>query len=67
MKHHKTKDIEARFTPNYSKELWGYGVRTLTRPRGFKGSKYGAASKGKRLLPEEIQLIEADLKKKGRI
>ena len=45
----------------------GYGVQPLVKPRGFKGTKLGAANSGKRLSAEERMLVEEQLRKEGKI
>ena len=49
----------------YPGHLMGYGNRPLKRPRGLRGSKFGPASEGRKLSPEEIAEVEAQLKEEG--
>jgi hypothetical protein len=51
----------------YPSYLRGYGNQPLKRPRGFKGSKMGPASEGRKLSPEEIAAVEAQLKQDGKL
>ena len=51
----------------YPSYLRGYGNQPLKRPRGFKGSKIGPASEGRKLSPEEIAAVEAQLKQDGKL
>ena len=61
------------YTPNRSYEvntiveypsfLRGYGNQPLKAPRGLRGSKLGPANEGRRLSPEEIAAVEAQLKR----
>jgi hypothetical protein len=48
-----------------AKLIRGLSHQTMTRQRGFKGSKFGAASDGKTLSADERAAIEARMREAG--
>jgi len=51
----------------YPSFLRGYGNQPLKKPRGLRGSKLGPANEGRRLSPEEVAAVEAQLKRDGKL
>lgn len=56
--------------PLYPRHLQGFatnrwGGHALQREVGFKGAKYGAASRVRHLSPQEKKKIEESLRKRG--
>jgi hypothetical protein len=64
---HRLGPIDQGNWADYPHRLLGAGHNHMAKPRGFKGSKFGAANAGRRLSSSERAAVAAQLKAAGKI
>jgi hypothetical protein len=52
---------------DFGRDLQGIGAAHTIHLRGFRGSRTGAASRGRSLSPDEIAAVEAQLRTEGKL